>query len=908
MLSRALLFLGGILSAALHAQTSGAEIRLQVTDSSGAAMQAEGKVMREGGKDRSFRTDSQGRYTIANLPFGRYHVEISRAGFSTQTESIDVDSTTPVIRTVILSVGTQTVKLDVVAATPLTGSDLNLREIPAPVQTVSGADLRDSGALDLAALLNRRLNGVHINEVQENPFQPDVNYRGYTASPLLGTPEGISIYMDGVRLNQPFGDVVSWDLIPKLAIAEAAVMPGSNPLFGLNTLGGAVTLQTKDGRTQPGTSIQLSGGSSARRAVEFEHGGSSSKGLYWYVTGNLFHEDGWRVHSPSDVRQSFAKLGWQRSATTLSLTAAYAGNELTGNGLQTPSLLKQDYASVYTMPDMTKDRSPFLNFSARHNVSSRLSLAGNVYYRYIRADTFNGDLNENSLDQALYQPSAADIAALTAAGYTGFPTSGVTAANTPFPRWRCIAQALQGDEPAEKCNGLLNRTYTKQHNEGLSGQATWNGSVRGGHHQLTAGAAYDHSSVGFQQTSQLGYINPDRSITPVNAFGDGVRGGTVDGEPYDTRVDLHGRLRTWSLYAIDTLSIGNTWSFTFSGRYNSTSVRNLDGITPGGGPGSLDSRTSFDRFNPAAGLTYSPLHGLTAYFSFSEGSRAPTAIEIGCADPGQPCKLPNALAGDPPLDQVIARTWEAGVRGAFEPNWSWSAGWFRAENRNDILFVASTQTGFGYFKNFGRTRRQGLELDLRSRIRRLTLGAGYTYLDATYQTAEIINGASNATNSMAGAGLKGLDGVIQIAPGDRMPLIPSHMGKAFAVLQASSKASIDLGLIAVSSAYARGNENNRSQGDGLYYVGPGTSPGYAVINLGGRYRVQKRVELFVQVDNLLDRRYYSAAQLGPTGFTNAGTFLARPLPAVNGEFPLIHSVFYAPGAPRRAWAGLCFKF
>src|SRR4029077_16173933 len=129
-----------------------------------------------------------------------------------------------------------------------------------------------SGALDLSAFLNRRVNGVYANEVQSNPFQPDVNYRGYTASPLLGTPQGLSVYMDGVRLNQPFGDVVSWDLIPRLAIATTTVMPGSNPLFGLNTLGGALSVQTKDGRRNPGTVVQGIYGSHVRRALEFEHG------------------------------------------------------------------------------------------------------------------------------------------------------------------------------------------------------------------------------------------------------------------------------------------------------------------------------------------------------------------------------------------------------------------------------------------------------------------------------------------------------------------------------------------------------------------------------------------------------------------------------------------------------------
>ena len=138
--------------------------------------------------------------------------------------------------------------VEVIATHAAARDGVTLDQIPAPVQSATAADIEASGALDLSDFLNRRLTGVHVNEMQGNPFQADVNYRGYTASPLLGTPQGLSVYMDGVRLNQPFGDVVSWDLIPRMAIRRASLMPGSNPLFGLNTLGGALSLQTKDGR------------------------------------------------------------------------------------------------------------------------------------------------------------------------------------------------------------------------------------------------------------------------------------------------------------------------------------------------------------------------------------------------------------------------------------------------------------------------------------------------------------------------------------------------------------------------------------------------------------------------------------------------------------------------------------
>jgi outer membrane receptor protein involved in Fe transport len=795
-------------------------------------------------------------------------------------------------------------KVEVIAATPLPGVALTLDQIPAPVQTAADTDILESGALNIADFLVRRVNGVYVNEVQGNPFQPDVSYRGYTASPLLGTPQGLSVYMDGVRLNQPFGDVVSWDLIPRVAIGSIALMPGSNPLFGLNTLGGALAMQTKNGLTNAGTTVQGIYGTDERRAIEFEHGGSKPSGLNWYVAGNLFAERGWRDDSPSDVRQVFGSIGWKGKKNDLTFTTAYANNSLTGNGLQEQRFLEQDYSSVYTKPDDNKNSGTSLNFLGRRTLRDHVTLSGNVYYRNIRTGGVNGDLNEDSLDQPVYQPSAADQRALAAAGYTGFPTSGANASNTPFPYWRCIAQALQRDEPAEKCNGLINSAQTDQHNYGGAGQVIIAGTHGGVRHELTAGGAYDGSRVSFQQSTQLGYLNPDHSVTGVDAYGDGETGGSVDGEPFDTRIDLDGRLQTWSAYGTDTLTFGG-WNVTLSGRYNRTDVRNMDRLRSGM-PGSLDADYTFGRFNPAAGLTFSPSPAVNVYAGYSEGSRAPTSIELGCADPDRPCKLPNAMAGDPPLDQVVTRTIEAGVRGGTSPNsrTHWALGVFTAENTNDILFVSSSQSGFGSFKNVGDTRRQGVELSLSSRVRRVVFGAGYTYLDATYQTAGTFGGSGNSTNDTAEAGARGFDGVIEVRPGDKIPMAPAQTLKAYAEIEASARLSLNLDLVAASGSYARGNENNLHEPDGTYYLGPGATNAYGVMNLGLRYRLARQLEVVAQINNLFDHHYTTASQLGPTGFTSTGTFIAQPLPAVGGDFPVVHATFYAPGAPTTAWIGL----
>ncbi|HSI43552.1 MAG TPA: TonB-dependent receptor [Methylotenera sp.] len=730
----------------------------------------------------------------------------------------------------------ETKKIEVISTTPLQGVGLPLEQIPANVQSAKGEAIEQQGSLSIADFMSQNLIGVNVNETQNNPYQPDVNFRGFTASPLLGTPQGLSVFVDGVRVNEPFGDVVNWDLIPVNSLAGMSLIPGSNPVFGLNTLGGALSLQTKSGRTNPGGAIEAYTGSWGRKAGSAEFGGVSKDGsIDYFISGNVFSEDGWRDASPSDVNQVFGKVGWQDEKNEISLSITGADNKLIGNGL-----LPQDFIenlgreSIFTKPDITKNDLIFLNLTGSHWFNDNTQFSGNIYLRDAHTSTYNGDLNDDYDD-------------------------GIALDNDPT-------------SPTFNPNGAINTTKSTRKGAGFTGQVTFNQDLFGRKNQFIVGGGYDYGHTEFSQKSQLAALTASRGVTGLGVFND------------DSEVNLRGINRTWSAFATDTHSLNEMWSLTLSGRYNTTTVDNSDFLIPTG-IDSLSGRHTFNRFNPAVGLSFTPNKDLTAYVSYNEGSRAPTAIELGCANPNNTCKLPNAFAGDPPLDQVVAKTIETGLRGNLSNSLSWSAAVFRTENHNDILFVASDAvSGEGYFNNFGKTRRQGLELGVNGKAERFTWGVGYSYVDATYQSSESIVSANNSTADV--------NGVIQIKPGDRIPGIPKHQLKLRGNFAVTPAWSVGANVVAFSDQYSRGNENNDHEGDGAKVKG------YAVVNMDTRYRFGKGWQVFGRLNNVFDRDYNTSGLLGETLFNANGTFSGTES----------EQAFYAPGAPRAGWIGVRYEF
>jgi len=896
-------------------QANVGEIRLHVNDATGHPLQTHGTLYGPvGGARRTLESAADGSLTIPDLGFGRYELILAQSGFASQTIYFQVQSSSSITRDVILRVSSVSTSVNVIASTPIGTLDVPLSDVPVPIQTLTAKSIDDTNAIDLTDAMKRRLNGVYVNENQNNPFQPDINYRGYTASPLVGTPTGLSVYMDGVRQNQPFGDVVQWDFIPKAAIASMEVIPGSDPVYGLNTLGGAVTVQTKSGLINRGVTVNAYGGSFGRRAVDMEYGGSKGR-WNWFAAGTLFHEDGWRVQSPSSVRQSFAKLGYNSGNTVLSLSGGYSISNLIGNGTQDfralnrTTGLNSGYNSVYSIPDSIYQHSPFVTLNATQAFSHHITINANAYLRYARQNSSNGDTNDDSFDESLYTLSATDKSTLTKFSIP-YPTTSITAANTPFPYLRCIAAALAltnlgitTAEPAEKCDGVDTDGVTRQSSYGLSVALSWNTT----HNKLTVGAGFDHGGLTFIQNSQWGYLNTDGiTITRVAAFDDGSEVND-DGYLDDDRVNLHGTTLTPSVYISDTFSWKN-WVLNAGGRYNHTDVNNTDRLppSPSGRPG-LTADNQFQRFNPTAGIVYKPNALLNAYFDYGESSRAPTSTELGCANPDYPCALPNALVSDPALQQVVARTYEFGFRGNPDGRYGWSTGYFHSVNNNDLLFIASPQTGFGYFQNFGKTRRQGVEAGTTAYMHNLDAGAEYTFLQATYQSTQVIESDSNSSNTNALGGEPGVTdgGLITILPGDTIPQVPQHLMKLYTDYHLLRKLSVNADFNLISSSFVKGNENNLHQPDGQYYLGSGKSPGYGIVNLGTRYTFGPHYELFAEINNLLNRRYYTTGQLSDSPYDNSGNFIGRPFASyASGDYPLRNTTYLSPGAPITVFGGL----
>jgi iron complex outermembrane recepter protein len=577
--------------------------------------------------------------------------------------------------------------VEVIGTTPVPGLGTPLREIPATVQSVGAGELRNRDVRDVTEQLERSFTGVNVNSSQGNPFQQDLVYRGFTASPLLGLPQGLSVFVDGVRVNEAFGDTVNWDLIPRNAIATTHLLSGSQSVFGLNTLGGVLSIQTKSGFAFPGSAARISGGAFGRRSAEFEYGdhGEHADG---FIAANAHDETGWREHSSSKIRQAFMKGGWQDSRTHIDVSLALADNALEGAQTLPVAMLGKPRQS-YTWPDRTENLLSFLALRASRYVENDILVAGSAYLRNLRQSNLSSNVN-NDFD----------------------PRLAVGAGNA---------------------QGFNDHSSLDQAMAGASVQVTVDGELGVAINRLTVGASLDRASAAFTQDRQQATFSADRGTLGFGEFASRVRVGSEN--------------TYLGAYFSDQLALSQDWMATVSGRYNiaRASLRDRSGTRP-----ELDGDHVFRRFNPALGVNWNPNETATHFASYSQGMRVPTPVELTCADPAAPCSLPNQFLADPPLRPVIARTLEIGTRLRLAEKTRVSASVYRSVLSDDILFVSSGgAVNAGFFQNAGETLRQGLDLSAKAGHGEFSMQAGYSYVQAVYLTPFRMLSPNNSTRDAA---------------------------------------------------------------------------------------------------------------------------------------------------------------
>jgi outer membrane receptor protein involved in Fe transport len=764
-------------------------------------------------------------------------------------------------------------KIEVYGTTPLPGIGLPLNKVPANIQMASPKEVANQAGVSIADYMMNNMQGVTVSDMSGNPWQPEINFRGYSASSLLGNAQGLSTYVDGVRVNEPFGDVTLWDKIPSFAIGNMQVVPGSNPLFGLNTLGGSIAIQTKSGRDNQGMALEYEAGSWGRQRALIEAGGVSKDGSVDYMLGYQHTtEDGWRDYSPSHLNQLFGKLGWQNETSKLDLTYISTDNNLIGNGFTPENLLSGDRDQIHTRPDFTNNYSHFLALNGSHWFNEDTMFSGNVYYRKSNRHTKNGDLWEGESDGAG-----------TIGNYVG-----------------------QFDTDEEYTGSVMNRSKTTQDTYGATGQMTFGQDWMGKKNQFVIGAGYDYTLMRYKQSELINvYSEGDNEVfdgnrTPIfnsPAYDSGDEFGVLPGTQ---TTGLTGKQYTARLFATDTLSLNDQWHLTAGASWNFTRVDNVDtlrGDRSATNPNSLTAKDSYTRLNPTIGLTHTPTDNLTLYTSYSESSRAPTSIELGCSNPAAPCLLPSAMADDPPLNQVVAKTYEFGGRGLLTENIRWNAGLYQAINHDDIQFTAAgSSNGAGYYKNVGRTKRQGIDMGLAGDADKFKWSASYSYVRATYDSDVSFVSSSNSSEDS--------EGIIYVKPGDRIPSIPAHQLKLRGQYAVTPAWTIGTNVIGFSDAYVWGNENNQHRANSAACADPedcaagkGKVSGYFIVNLDTQYNIGNGWKAFAKATNIFDREYNVSGRLAETMFAADGTYGTE-----SKQLGLL------AGAPRAAWIGARYEF
>ncbi len=744
-------------------------------------------------------------------------------------------------------------KISILGQTPLSSNISTEANIIGSAQVITTEDISRAQATSLADHMRNQLVSVNISDVQNNPFQPDVQYRGFTASPLLGLPQGISVYMNGVRFNEPFGDTVNWDLIPLAALDSVALYSGSNPAFGQNTLGGALSLKTKNGFSYTDTEADVLFGSFGQQQYSVQSGGNDGNWGYYFIA-NSYKEDGWRDFSQSELKQALAAFSYKDDRNYVELLLAANDNEMTGNGAAPEELIAiEGRDAVYTHPDRTKNDYKLISISSDSIINDNLSVQANAYYRQNEINSLNGDDSDYEECGETLCEEDEDDGSLTPVDFVGYSEG------TPLS----AISILDADE----IDGTLNDGATDNTSYGFATQLIHVTSFDNYDQEIIFGLGMDKADINFNSNTQFGILNndsaeDDRSVSPTGFFDN------------ESQVRLDVTTEQQYIFASYSMAFDQGLTLNIAGRYNNSHIVMNDLIDDG--EGSLDGNHKFHRFNPAVGLNYQINNEFTAKLSYSESSRVPSPAELSCADEDDPCKLPNGFVADPPLEQVVAKTVEASLLYNTD-SVAAIATIFSTKTIDDIIFQqAGSKSSEGYFVNIDKILRQGVELAYSVAFNDVTVGTSYNYLKATFESPFVSFSPVNPLGANR-----------QVNPGDVIPGQPQHQIKVHADWAINQQVSIGAELIYASDSYYRGDEANENK----------KISAYSFVNAYVSYQINNQLNVSAKVDNLFDREYETFGTYG-----EADEVLEDFYPDVEEPY------FVGPSRPRSFSVSVNYKF
>ena len=809
-----------------------------------------------------------GRSRLHNLPRAMLFVAIASTGFAHAQESsnsADATASASTATTQNTPANAKQLSTVLVEATAVSGGvALDADKVPGNVQGLSASDLTRNGSASLTQALNAQLGSISVNDNLNDPYQPDILYRGFEASPVLGTPQGLAVYQNGVRINEAFGDTVNWDLFPDMAINRVQIA-SSNPVYGLNALGGAISVDMKNGFNYTGGELELSGGSFGQRSAGAEYGANDGTfGIY--AAAKTLDSDGWRDFSSDALRQFYTDLSLRVDKLSLDLSYTHGENHLDGQGSAPAQELAVSRRLVFTGPQANDNELNFVTLNGTYKATDNWSVQGVLYYRQFSQRVSNGNTT--------------DYTACTTAAFAGSlcQSDGITPVNNAAGQ--NLPDISQGGDVPIGENDFEN---INSYSHGATLQISNDQSIFGHDNQFTAGASFDYAHTDFYSGAQIGVIDAQLTVLPSNLYVDTPESSDFGAVP----VILRASNRDIGGYLTDTFNVTPDFALTASGRYD---VAHIDLQDRRGT--SLDGNNRFSHFNPAFGGTYKLTPTVTAYAGISTNTRTPTASEIECSDPLKPCLLPSNLAGDPPnLRQVVAHTAEFGLRGnipnafATDGAVTWNLGAFRTNSFDDIYGI-STSVSSGFYQNIGSTRREGIEAGFNYQTDKWSAYFNYSYVDATFQSAIQLPSPSNP--------FQDADGNIEVRPGDRLPGIPKNRVKVGVDYAVTPQWKLGASMIIVSNEYYFGDESNQNK----------PLPGYHVVNLHASYQVARNVQVFGSIDNVFNAKYATyGIYSDPTGVGTPGV----PVDGVTNG-PGVDNRFFSPAAPTAVYGGVRITF